>query len=414
MTARVKAIVAGIVVVFVFGFVFIQKNDAAGEQYVQITKTAGLFDVIDGKEIRVGNANAKQTFVLHSSDEKYYYIKFGNNIVYFDNRNGKTVSRMSAFIKRSDKGALKKVVITKERASIYDSTGWKKKLLATVTINMRYPVLEKVKGWYKVDIGKRVGYIPANAVTEDPGVPVLMYHHMLPNPERTPFAANPMVVRVSAFKEQMDYLKKDGWRTITLAELERYIEGKQNLTGRAVVITFDDGNMSTIHHAYPILKRNKQKAAQFVIGGRVKDQAKPYDEMTYQYVGHKEMKTSTDVYDYQLHSFSMHLRDGVTYEPYLVKKGYDDVLKDTTKGIEHVSLFDQQPERIKYYAYPFGQYDQEAIEAISAAGITMAFTTAKGNVQIGDDPYTLKRQGVSPKHTMKDFVDKLYGTYKGR
>lgn len=413
MTTYVRTLVMIVFVGFVSFFVT-QETEALQRNYVQVTRTTAVYDVVDGKELQIGNLNANQQFVLQRMDAKYYYIKFGNNDVYFDKKNGQVIKKTTNFAQANSMTTPKDVVITKAKTPIYDSMAAKKQVLAVVNINMRYPVIGKTKDWYKVNVGNRIGYISAKAVTEDTGIPVLMYHHMLPNPELTPFDKNSMVIKVSTFQEQMDYLNANGWRTISLQELDRYLMNEQNLTGRTVAVTFDDGNTSTVKYAYPILQANNQKATQFIIGDRVREQAKPWDEMTFQYVGYKEMRETSDIYDYQTHTFGLHLRDSITKQPYLIMKDYDEVLNDTLRGMEHIGAFDGNPSHVQYLAYPWGQYDQEAVSAINEAGIRMAFTTNTGNVKLGDDRYALNRQGIAPSHSMDDFVKKLNGTYKGR
>ncbi|WP_042349166.1 polysaccharide deacetylase family protein [Bacillus massiliigorillae] len=413
MTKFVRTLVM-VVFVGLVSFGITKETEAVQNNYVQAIRTTAVYDVVDGKELQIGTINAKQQFVLSRSDANRFYIKYGNNNAYFDKRNGQVGKKTTNFVQANVMAATNDVVVTKAKTPVYDRTVGSKQVLAVININIRYPVIGKVKDWYQVNVGNRIGYISAQAVTEDKGIPVLMYHHMLPNPELTPFSKNSMVIKVSTFQEQMKYLKANGWRTITLQELDRYLYNEQNLTGRVVAITFDDGNTSTVKYAYPILKANNQKATQFIIGDRVRAQAKPWDEMTFSYVGYKEMRESKDVYDFQSHTFGLHLRDPITSQPYLIKKNYDEILNDTLRGKEHIGAFDGNPNRIQYLAYPWGQFDQEAVSAISEAGIRMAFTTNTGNVKLGDDRYELNRQGIAPSHSMTDFINKLNGTYKGR
>lgn len=388
--------------------------EALQKNYVQVTKTTAVYDQVSGKAVQMGTVNVNQRFELTRMDEKYYYINFGNNEAYLNKNDAKVVRQSVNQVQASTSVVPKNVVITKGKTPIYDKTVGKKAVLGIINTNIRYPVISKSKDWYKVNIGNRIGYMSTKSVTEDAGIPVLMYHHMLPNPELTPFNNNSMVIKVSAFEEQMKYLKDNGWRTVTLQELDRYLNNEQNLTGRVVAITFDDGNLSTVKYAYPILKANNQKATQFIIGDRVRSQAKPWDEMTFQYVGYKEMNETNDVYDYQSHTFGLHLRDSITSQPYLIMKNYDEILNDTLRGIEHIGAYNGDSANIQYLAYPWGQYDKEAIDALSEGGIRMAFTTNTGNVKLGDNPYTLNRQGIAPKHTMNDFIQKLNGTFKGK
>ena len=44
-----------------------------------------------------------------------------------------------------------------------------------------------------------------------------------------------------------------------------------------------------------------------------------------------------------------------------------------------------------FLSYPFGGFNQTAIDAAKNAGFHLAVTTMQGKVKPGDNPYTLKR-----------------------
>src|SRR5690606_1205927 len=131
---------------------------------------------------------------------------------------------------------------------------------AYINTNIRYPIVGKTEDYYQINFGGRNGYIHKNEVEMDRGIPVLMYHHIVEDSDKILYPNNSMVITVSSFKEQMDYLKKNGWRTINIRELDNYLHKRKNLTGKVVLVTFDDGNLSTKRYAYPILEENRQHA----------------------------------------------------------------------------------------------------------------------------------------------------------
>ncbi len=400
-------------VAIVMGICWISTQaDAAGVNHIRAVKEAPVYSLVGNEKIAVGSLVSGQEFAIVSSDASYYYIKFGNGIGSIKKADAKTVTPSNVQNSGTVEQIANSVLITKRKTVIYDNKDKSKKSIGVINTNIRYPYFSKNKDWYRVQIGEKVGFVPASNVKEDPGIPVLMYHHMLVQPELTEFKGNNMVVRVSDFEQQMDYLKKNGYRTISMNDLENYLLRNMNLTGNTAVITFDDGYISTITDAYPILKKHAFKATQFIIGCRANAYAKPWDENTLQYVGLQEMKSTTDVYDYQHHTYCMHLREPVSLTPFLISKTYDEIYQDTEKGKSHIGQVYDDPSHIQYLAYPWGQYDKETISAIKKAGIKLAFTTETGNVKLGDNPFILKRQGVAPRHSLDDFINKLNGTYK--
>ncbi len=97
-------------------------------------------------------------------------------------------------------------------------------------------------------------------------VPVLMYHHVCPHPGL-------VTVSPETFEEHVAYLARRGYHALAADEFLEFLQGTRSLTGRNVLITFDDGYLDNYVYAYPILKRYGLKATIFAITGRIGDGA---------------------------------------------------------------------------------------------------------------------------------------------
>lgn len=86
-------------------------------------------------------------------------------------------------------------------------------------------------------------------------VPVFMFH----------------TVERGSFQAQLEYLKDNGYRTLTLVEFLDYLKGDLTLKDPAVLLTFDDGEKSLYEVAYPLLKRYGFHAVAFVIPHYMRD-----------------------------------------------------------------------------------------------------------------------------------------------
>lgn len=98
------------------------------------------------------------------------------------------------------------------------------------------------------------------------GIPVLMYHAL--EDEAHPAGAvdageQLYVLPVSQFREQMEYLHREGYRTFLLDELQALAEWPE----KAVVLTLDDGHVSNFTLALPILQKYGFKAEFFITTG---------------------------------------------------------------------------------------------------------------------------------------------------
>ena len=91
-------------------------------------------------------------------------------------------------------------------------------------------------------------------------VPVLVYHSVGKTDK------GKLQVSKRKFEKQANWIKKCGYKTLTMEEFVEWYEGKRTIPEKSVLITFDDGNKSVVRNAVPILKKNKQHATMFITG----------------------------------------------------------------------------------------------------------------------------------------------------
>ncbi len=102
---------------------------------------------------------------------------------------------------------------------------------------------------------------PVNPIGVRPGavqtVPILCYH-------RFGAGGGKMSVPPERFAAQLEWLARNDYRVIRLSQLTAFLEGREALPQRAVVITIDDGYESVYRQAWPLLKRYGFPATVFV------------------------------------------------------------------------------------------------------------------------------------------------------
>jgi len=124
--------------------------------------------------------------------------------------------------------------------------------------------------------------IPPEGLNE--GVPVLCYHYFRPGmtPSRVLRVLGAVLLNmptvpandfwtntVPEFDRQMRWLHENGYRTITMDELVDWMDGRGPDPGKAVALTFDDGDRSLVEHAVPVLRRYGFRGTLFLLTGRV-------------------------------------------------------------------------------------------------------------------------------------------------
>jgi peptidoglycan/xylan/chitin deacetylase (PgdA/CDA1 family) len=76
-------------------------------------------------------------------------------------------------------------------------------------------------------------------------------------------------VSPDAFRQQMSWLRRNGYHTINSEQLAWFVANNHPFVGRTVMITFDDGYEDFAEHAWPLLQANDFSAELFVATGFV-------------------------------------------------------------------------------------------------------------------------------------------------
>lgn len=97
--------------------------------------------------------------------------------------------------------------------------------------------------------------VPAAA----PRVAVINYHQVLPQP------TSPYVITPERLEHDLRWFMDNGWRPLTLAQFQDWMEGRLDLQGDHFLLTFDDGYRGTYTYGYPVLERLQVPAVFFVV-----------------------------------------------------------------------------------------------------------------------------------------------------
>lgn len=245
-------------------------------------------------------------------------------------------------------------------------------------------------------------------------LPVLMYHHIEEN------GNNDTIITPQTFKEHMNALEANGWNTVSLKDIEKYVYNGTELPKKPVLITFDDGYMSNYTYGYPILNKKGMKAAIFTVGSTFgKDTYKDTKNKIIPHFGFEEAKEMVESGTIEIgsHTFDMHQAEqyekkearvsvlkleGETEEDYirLLREDYKKsaaITKEIT-GKDNFAL-----------AYPHGRWDILSQVILNEMGVKITFDTESGsNTLIKGMPqslYGLNRynmhEGISAKQMIE-------------
>lgn len=196
-------------------------------------------------------------------------------------------------------------------------------------------------------------------------VPILLYHHFLTSEELKNYDnSDEYAVNIDILKEQMEYLHKNGYESITLDELYKWKKGKITIPKKCFVITIDDGLTSTFRYAKDIFEEYGYTATLFTISSRVDDKTREWNPTTYQYIGQDVIKENDNkTINIQSHSHDLHHMEGVkkAVETY----NYDEILNDVKKAKTVLNA--------KFWAYPFNTYNNNMFKALRKNDFLLAF-----------------------------------------
>jgi peptidoglycan/xylan/chitin deacetylase (PgdA/CDA1 family) len=221
-------------------------------------------------------------------------------------------------------------------------------------------------------------------------VPILVYHQFAKSCD------SPLCMPTQIFEQQMNYLKKNGFRVVSCNELLGFLRYRHPLPKKAVVITIDDGYRSAYDIAYPILNKYGFRATLFVYTDFVgaSSNAVTWDQL-------KEMKE--DGFEIGGHTVS-HIdltqqREGEDQRAYEVKT-------DRELRVSKQIIDERLGQDTVLLAFPYGRYNPSVLHMCSRLGYKMGLSVQRGSNPFFADPLRLKRNQIMRKD-MKSFFSRL-------
>lgn len=232
-------------------------------------------------------------------------------------------------------------------------------------------------------------------------VPILTYHNIVSDEE---YKNNQdfFTTSESMFKKQLNFLKKRGYKTLSLDEYYCWKMGKCKIPRRSVLITFDDGYYSVYKYALPILKRNNQKGVSFVLYGNVLEQQKSGKKQNSEsYLSLDDIRKSKKIYsglEYASHSMNLHNSE-------MHKSRTKDEIVADIKNVKEYN-------NTKYYAYPNGFNNKQYRNILKENDFKLAFCFGPyKNSSKSDDNYCVSRIAAGNALPYFKFVIKMYFIY---
>jgi len=210
-------------------------------------------------------------------------------------------------------------------------------------------------------------------------VPILMYHNIGDGG-----AAKVHAVAPGTFRNQVMFLKRNGFSVISLEEFTSASASAKLLPYKCVVLTFDDGYENNYQNAFPVLREAGYPATLFI----------PSD-----FIGQPGYITVEQAKEMAAHKVTIGAH-GKTHD-YLTsvtpKKLHDEI----QVAKERLEAAVGQP--VRFFCYPLGAYNEQIKKWVKTAGYSGACTTNRSPLPLNNDVYALNRI----KMTERDVSDPL-------
>ena len=228
-------------------------------------------------------------------------------------------------------------------------------------------------GWKPGAPGRGNGGYGANG-SAGPAVRALTYHRFGYLPKI------PSCIRPEDFDAQIRWLTEQG-RVVSLGDVEAFVNGGKPLPDGSVLITIDDGFLSTYQYALPVLQKYRAPSVTFVTVGNI-NTPKP-DALPERFMTWDELR-QLPAAGMAVGSHSLtHRSMGTLAEP-----------DARSEAVRSRDLLVENGIPVTSWAYPYGTHGDftPATESLLRdAGYTIAFNSMHGPIHAGSDPVSLPR-----------------------
>lgn len=183
---------------------------------------------------------------------------------------------------------------------------------------------------------------------------MLLYHRV--DREADP-ALRPFCVDPDTFAGQMAWLAGEGYKTITLPQLQQYYQHGLQVPEQPIVITFDDGYYCNYTRAFPAMRAHGFAGTIFLATDLMREPT-PVVESKDSFLSWDEIR------EMQASGFSFQAH-GCSHRP-LTEISPDEVAREACESKTVIEAQLQNP--VHYFCYPYSRYNEQIKRNVAQAG----------------------------------------------
>ena len=227
-------------------------------------------------------------------------------------------------------------------------------------------------------------------------IPILMYHQIDEPPLKgTPYRG--LTVAPADFQRQMRWLRRLGWRGLSMRDLMPYLRGERS--GKVVGITFDDGYRNVYEHALPVLSECDFTATTYFVARQI-DGSNVWD--LGKGIPASPLMSVPEMRDWVRagHEAGSHTLD----HPDLPRLSPELAAYQIRQS--RLELEQSVGEAVHAFCYPYGHESAVLRDQVQQAGYHNATTTERGLALPSDSLYALPRVTISRSTHLLRFLQK--------
>lgn len=246
-------------------------------------------------------------------------------------------------------------------------------------------------------------------------LPVIMYHSITDDYSQV----NDYTVTVTQVESDLEYLKSNGYNTVTTEDVISYVNGG-TLPDKPVIITADDGFYNNAYYLLPLLEKYDMKAVISVVGYYTEVLAEndphvpEYSYLTWDDITQLNLSGRIEIAN---HTYNMHFDKGRKGCARLYGESYDDYADALFAdiGLCQTLLSINCNIAPAAFTYPYGAVSKESIPVLRSMGFAAAYSCYERPNYITRDPdclFTLDRYNRSGNTTTEEFMGRLLSGQK--
>lgn len=237
--------------------------------------------------------------------------------------------------------------------------------------------LKAVKASETIVATNKVKIASAAEILSRKQIPILCYHQIRNWKATDSKTSKDYIVEENNFREQLKMLADSGYHTILPDQLYQYLNEGTALPAKPIMLTFDDTDLPQYTVAAPEMKKYGFKAVYFIMTVSL---GRPH------YMTKEQVKELSD---------DGNVIGSHTWDHHNVKKYQgDDWVTQIEKPTKKLEAITGKP--IKYFAYPFGLWNEQAVPELKKRGMIAAFQLSE------------KRDPINPLFTVRRLLASGY------